>query len=122
MIKLTDKYFIGADNYNWILYKKGKSKKTDEDKFYGWKFYPTLEKLLTDYLDMGYRVEDMSITDLKELVMMLYTSREKTAEIVRESVQDFKKEWLLNNDWKRNTEKDARISSLFINCIKCIEA
>jgi hypothetical protein len=96
LVKLSNLYYIDADNYNWILYKKSKSKKTNEDVYTGVKFYPSLESLLSNYLDMNLRLENIPTTDLKDLAMMLYQQREKTSNSLYRICKDITKEMVKN--------------------------
>lgn len=91
LIALTDIYYIGADKYNWILYKKYK-KKNGEIDYKGEKFYPTLESLLTNFTEMKCRGLIHRTNDLKILVDKMSTEREKWLKEAHRKFGEVKKE------------------------------
>ena len=92
MVKLTNNYYIGADKYNWILYEKKKSEKTGEERMEAWKFYPTLENLLTSVLKMKLRALASDKTDLNVWAARLSAETKKFSEHVAKLCKDIKKE------------------------------
>lgn len=82
-IPLSDKYYIGVDKYNWILYKKSVNKKTGAEEIKAEKFFPTLESLLENVFEMNLRHLCVHRDDLKGLVYSMSTERKKFSELAR---------------------------------------
>jgi hypothetical protein len=92
MIQLSNKYYIGADKYNWILYKQVINKKTNEAEMVATKFYPTLESLLTNCLEMNMRELCMDKKSLSSLVISMSNERKKFSKQARIVCEGIKKE------------------------------
>lgn len=91
MVKLSDKYYIGADKYNWIVYEKDKNKKTGEIKYSAVKFYPTLDVLLAQTLKSNLRGLIANRGDLMSLAIKMSNEIEKFSGLARTLCEGIKK-------------------------------
>lgn len=98
MIKIIDKYYLGADKYNWILYEKVRNKKTDEFEYSAIGFFGTLENLLEKLLQRKFKKLQGDFDDLKILTSNMSAERKKFAELSCRLCEGIKKEWLIKND------------------------
>lgn len=106
LIKLNDKYYIGADRYNWILYTTSINKKTKVEEVRAHKFYPTLEYLLEQVLEMNLRGLCMDNKSLSSLVISMSNERKKWLKQVKTMCEGIKKERLYDkgNNTNETTE------------------
>lgn len=92
MIQLSNKYYIGADKYNWILYVKGTNQKTKEEEMRAFKFYPTLESLLQNSLEMNMRELCVDKKSINSLIISMSNERKKFLKQARAACESIKKE------------------------------
>lgn len=97
MIKLTEEYYIDSDIFNWILAKKKKVEKgktKGEVKYAPWKFFPSLESLLTFVKEMNCRAIARRCDDFDTYLSKVSAENKKMDYSVSHDVWGHKKEWV----------------------------
>ena len=99
-IQLSDKYYIGADKYQWILYTKELNKKTNEVKMKAIKFYPTLESLLEKTLEMNLRGLVNDRKSLTSLIVSMSNERKKCLKSILAMCEGINKDMFITENKK----------------------